>query len=229
MRYLVWCAISFALAACTGSVTRQTTLSGTEYVPPQGRGAAVLVLPGSGGPLVVDAFARDLAGHGLYVLVVDAAQVFSQTALTAAIDDALASPHAAGKKVAVVGLSLGGGYALHIATGQADKVESVVLYYPVTNWATRSTAATHAAVGGMKVPTLIFAGGADTYLNCCTLANARKIEAAAKERSAPLELVVYPQAQHAFNIAADAQSYRANDADDAFDRALAYIRAHHSD
>jgi alpha-beta hydrolase superfamily lysophospholipase len=229
MRYLICCVICFVLAACAGNETRQTTPAGTEYIPPQGSGAAVLILPGAGGPVVEEPFARDLARHGLDVLVVDAENGLNESKLTAAIQDALSSPHAASKKVAVIGFSLGGGYALRVATGLPETVGSVVLYYPVTDWVVWNGATTRETVGSIKVPTLPLAGGADTYLNCCALANAERIEAAAKELSAPLGLVVYPHAKHDFNVAAYAQSYRADDADDAFERTLAFVRRHQGD
>jgi dienelactone hydrolase len=104
------------------------------------------------------------------------------------------------------------------------------LYYPATSWLSTSEAVLRNVVGGIKIPTLFFVGGADTYsMNCCTLDTARRIEAVAKELAAPLELVVYPQAGHGFNIAGGGEIYRADDAADAFKRTLAHINRHRRD
>src|SRR5438445_434377 len=60
-----------------------------------------------------------------------------------------------------------------------------------------------------EVPVLILAGGQDRYHNCCVIESMRDIEAAAKARPAPFQLVVYPQADHGFNLTTSA--YRGDD------------------
>jgi pimeloyl-ACP methyl ester carboxylesterase len=232
-RCLAKVTVTYALAVWLGVVSSALAESklAAEFVPPQGMGQAVLLLAGAAGPSVQDPYARDLARQGYYVSVVDSRKLFaaadSTAYATAAIQEAKSSPHASGTKVVVIGFSLGGAGALGIATALPDSVESVVLYYPASDWLFRNGYNLRSVVGGIKVPTLFLAAGSDRMGNCCTLDTARKIEAVAKELSAPLELVVYRNADHAFNVSAYANVYRASDDTDAFKRTLGHIQQHH--
>jgi dienelactone hydrolase len=53
----------------------------------------------------------------------------------------------------------------------------------------------------------------------------RELEAAAKSKNAPLQLVVYPDAQHAFNI--KGQTYRGDDTADAWRRTAEMLAQYH--
>ena len=55
-------------------------------------------------------------------------------------------------------------------------------------------------VKGIKVPILMLAGEADSYLGCCLIGTARSMAAAAKQFGVPLELVSYSGINHAFNL-----------------------------
>jgi dienelactone hydrolase len=95
----------------------------------------------------------------------------------------------------VVGFSLGGGAAIVHASTQPDLISVVVAYYP----GTRFIPDKEALIDRWKVPTVVFAGDADHYdNNCCVIETIRKMEAYAKDRGAPFELVVYPRVQHGF-------------------------------
>jgi len=73
------------------------------------------------------------------------------------------------------------------------------------------------------VPVLILAGQRDTYHNCCLIDSMRAIERGARERSAVFELVVYPYAEHGFNLQRSAY-YRGDDEADAWKRTVDMLR-----
>ena len=72
---------------------------------------------------------------------------------------------------------------------------------------------------------LVLAAEQDSYNNCCLIATIRELEAAAKTKQLPLELVVYPHADHGFNHAG--RNYRGNDAADAWRRTGELLAKHH--
>ena len=76
------------------------------------------------------------------------------------------------------------------------------------------------------MPTLVLQGEADRYNNCCIVERVRAIEAAARSRGVPFELVVYPGAEHGFALKG-ATGYVRRDADDSWRRALEMLNAHH--
>ena len=63
---------------------------------------------------------------------------------------------------------------------------------------------------------LILAGERDLYHHCCVIESMRAIEAAAKEQQSPFQLVVYPYADHGFNLRSS--NYRGEDDADAWRR-----------
>jgi dienelactone hydrolase len=70
-----------------------------------------------------------------------------------------------------------------------------------------------AFVGNFRVPLLVFSGGKDTYRDCCLLTTLKSMQTTAKELNKPMELVIYPNAEHNF---IKGGTYRADDADDAW-------------
>jgi len=129
----------------------------------------------------------------------------------------------------VIGFSLGGGGALLHATAMPDLVSMVVAYYPFTrewadkvNWFTKR----------FRVPVLVMAAQRDRYKECCIVETAQAFEKAAKANGADFELVVYPNADHGFNLQTGARgepigAYRADDDRDAWRRTVEMLKKHH--
>jgi dienelactone hydrolase len=124
-------------------------------------------------------------------------------------------------KVAVVGFSRGGGSSLTYATQMPELVSAVIVYYPATQHITNPDN----FVSKIKVPTLMFAGGRDTYKNCCRIETARKLADAAKksEGKVMLEVFEYPYAQHGFTVKSS-KAWLPTDTADAFRRTLSHLR-----
>jgi dienelactone hydrolase len=139
--------------------------------------------------------------------------------LAKAIAAAQNSANAKRGKVAVIGFSLGGGDALAYAERRPDKVATVIAYYPLTKFISKVTDM-KTFVDKFQVPLLAFAGAKDTFQNCCLLATIQSMQATAKDLGKPMDLVVYPDAQH--NFIKDA-SYRPADANDAWKRTTAAL------
>ena len=123
--------------------------------------------------------------------------------------------------MAVVGFSLGGASTLTYATRMPELVSAVVVYYPATQHITNPGN----FVSKIRVPTLMFAGGRDTYKNCCLIETARKLADAAKKSGGKviLEVFEYPNAKHGF-IIKSSEAWLPTDAADAFGRALSHLR-----
>ena len=82
--------------------------------------------------------------------------------------------------------------------------------------------------GRLGAPALVLAGAKDRYLDCCPISMMRSLETAAQAEGKAFELMVYPDAQHAFNLPAYPSNYRKEDAEDAWKRTLAFLREHHA-
>lgn len=184
----------FALAAAlllTASVRAQE-----EFPPPQDKAHLIVLLSGHAGPKHDKDFAKDLAALGYDVVLFDGNSFQGQdpSSLQSAIAQARQMPHALPGKVALVGVSLGGGFALGWGAKLPADVAVDIVWYPVTRFYLRNPAfATH-----IQVPVLMFAGEADTYHDCCLLATARSLAADAAAAKAPFELVTYPGVDHDF-------------------------------
>jgi alpha-beta hydrolase superfamily lysophospholipase len=187
--------------------------------PPSGPGRVVLVISGNEGPSAYKVYAEKIAMLGYYTVIIDGKDLLSgdmqgSGRLQKAIEKAQSSPDALPGKIAVIGFSQGGGGALAYAERQPDTVSTVIGYYPLTAFIAKVTDMKH-FVGKFQVPLLVFAGGKDTYRNCCLLTTMRSMEAAAKQLGKPMEVVVYPNADHNF---IKGPNYRADDTDDAWRR-----------
>jgi len=196
----------------------------TEYLPPAGKGRIVIVLSGRSGPRSFRPIAAELAALGYYTVLLDGNDVpgwdeDGGTQLKATILRAQQSASALPGKAAVVGFSLGGGGALTHATRLPDLVAAVVAWYPTTYY----IASEKTYVAQIKVPTLILAGGKDRYGNCCMIDTMRALETAARELGKPLDLVVYPEADHGFNLRV-LSTYRPDDAADGLRRTATMLR-----
>lgn len=205
----------------------------TVFAPAGGSaGPVVLVLSGRSGPELYRAFAEDICSLGYYTVLLDGndminAEHTGQANFAKALERTRHAQGALPGKVAVIGFSLGGGGALNHATCLPENVSMVVAYYPFTRtWAKNP--------GGLakrfQVPVLLLQGTRDHQDNdCCVVETARALEAEARAQNATFELVVYPDAEHGFNLARDAQgktlkAYREGDAKDAWKRTVEMLK-----
>jgi dipeptidyl aminopeptidase/acylaminoacyl peptidase len=197
-----------------------------EYEPQNGKGRVVIVVSGMTGPSNYAYYSKDIAKQGYYAVLVDGNDFWvedgsGKALLKDVITRAQQSPHALPGKVAVIGFSLGGASSLTYATRMPELVSAVVCYYPATYFITDPDG----FVSKIQVPTLLFAGGRDTYKDCCRIETARKLADAAKrsEGKVTLEVVEYPDAAHGWTIKSS-REWRANDAADGFRRTLDHLR-----
>jgi fermentation-respiration switch protein FrsA (DUF1100 family) len=231
-----WLFAAIAMPAfAAGDVSTEAGPEGPEqtaYAPVNGKpGAVIIVISGHTGPGSYQAYAANLAQLGYYTILLDGKDILNpehtgSTNLRRAIERAQHSPNAVPGKVAVIGFSQGGGGALYNAANLSEAVSMVAVYYPYTRtWASNIDA----LVKHFLVPVLVMAGGVDQYHNCCVIESMHAMEAAAKARGAQFELVVYPEANHGFNLEVGARgepgrAYRPDDASDALRRTVEMLK-----
>ena len=82
--------------------------------------------------------------------------------------------------------------------GEQLDVTGVLAVYPFTGWMQN----VDAVIGRFQVPLAMLVGGADTYNNCldCHRDKAREIEKVAKATGKAFEMVVYENAEHAYDL-----------------------------
>lgn len=217
--------IRWVLCVWLGSVGALASAQGffkEEFLPPDGKGPAVLVLSGQTGPDPRKPFARKLASLGYYVVLTDGNDMLNRSGnatrnFNEALAQTLAAPASTTPKAAVIGFSLGGGGLLLHAASRAEQVSMAVAWYPATAWITNLDT----LVGRYNVPLLLLAAEKDSYKNCCPIERARQIEQLAKARGLAIELVVYPQAEHGFDL--PGTLFRAADTEDAWQRTVAML------
>ena len=95
---------------------------------------------------------------------------------------------------ALVGVSLGGGFALAYGSRWTDLVAVDIVWYPATGFVNRAPGFANV----ITVPVLMFAGESDHYMDCCLIATARSLAADAAAVNAPFELITYPGVDHDF-------------------------------
>jgi dienelactone hydrolase len=200
-------------------------LAQEEIAPPQGKGHVVVFVSGILGPKHDKALSEAIAALGYDVYVCDGRQIAKMPGgnLRAAIQAAQQSPHALPGKVALVGVSLGGGISLALGSEWPDVVAVDIAWYPATGYAARLAGFARR----ISVPVLMFAGESDHFENCCLIETARAIEVAAKANNAPFELVTYPGADHDF--IKGGHNYNAADYEDALNRTAAKLKAAFAD
>jgi len=188
-----WAALLLAAVFSSSSVFAQD-----EYAPPQGKGHVVVLISGTAGPKHDKAFARDVAALGYDVVVFDGTQLEGKgsEAIRLAINQARQMPHATPGKVALIGLSLGGGIALAHGSRMPDDVAVNIVWYPATGFVLRFPG----FASRIRVPVLMFAGESDTYRDCCLISTARTLASDAAAAKAPFELVTYPDTNHDFIV-----------------------------
>jgi len=192
-----------------------------EYPPPQGNGHVVVLISGTAGPEHDKDFAQAVAVLGYDVTVFDgnAMEGKGAAALRSAIAQARQMPHALPGKVALIGLSLGGGLALAYGALMPNDVAVDIVWYPATGFFLRLPG----FASRIRVPVLMFAGEADTYRDCCLITTARALAAAAVAAKVPFELVTYPKTGHDFIVGGS--NYNPPSYQDALDRTAARLKA----
>lgn len=184
-----------------------------------------MLLSGHSGPSQYQPIAVDVARLGYYAVLLDGKDILAADQrggerLKAAILRAQRSDHAVPGKVAVIGFSQGGGGALTYATRLPDLAAIVVTYYPENRF--------HHALHRLQDVRQSLPGarshpgrrGRQVH-NCCLIETMRVLETSAREEGAPLELIVYPHADHGFNLRS---GYRPDDAADGWRRTTALLR-----
>ena len=138
----------------------------------RGKGEWSLSSPDKRVPATTHTLAKDFAEQGYYAVLVDGNDFWikggggeikgggGEALLKGVITRSQQSPHALPGKVAVVGFSLGGASTLTYATRMPELVSAVVVCYPRTDYITNPDN----FVSKIKVPTLMLAGGRDTYI-----------------------------------------------------------------
>jgi dienelactone hydrolase len=197
-----------------------------EFLPKGDKGPVVVVISGNSGTPNYRSYATQVAGLGYYTVLIDGKDILTRQQdgagnLRKVVAKAQASPNGAPGKAMVIGFSQGGGGVLAHAVAMPELFTAAVVYYPQTNWA-RNLAG---VVGRMQMPLLVLAGERDRYNNCCLIEHMREMDAAAKARGLPLELVVYPNADHGFNLTGSA--YRPGETADAWRRTTEMLAKHH--
>jgi dienelactone hydrolase len=206
----------------------------TAYAPPEKPGPVIIVISGQSGPNSYQSYAAELAKLGYYSVLLTGKDILNpeltgEANLKKAIDRAQRSPHAVPGKTAVIGFSLGGGGALYNATPLSDLVSVVVAYYPYTKtWADKMGW----FVKRFQVPVLVMAAQRDRYMDCCVVESMQAMETAAKQNGKQFQLVVYPEANHGFNLQTGAKgepagAYRRDDDRDAWRRTVEMLKLYH--
>jgi dienelactone hydrolase len=167
-----------------------------EIAPPQGKGHVVVFISGMAGIKHDKVLAQAIAALGYDVAVYDGRELekSSSVAFRTAIQNAQQMPHALPGKVALVGVSLGGGFALAFGSRWPDLVAVDIVWYPATGFVNKIPG----FAGRITVPVLMFAGESDHYMDCCLIGTARSLAADAAAVHAPFELITYPGADHDF-------------------------------
>jgi dienelactone hydrolase len=167
-----------------------------ELAPPQGKGHVVVLVSGIAGPKHDKALAQAIAALGYDVVVYDGREMEKSPgmSLRTAIQNAQQMPHALPGKVALVGISMGGGISLAYGSRWTDLVAVDIVWYPATGFVNKIPG----FVGRIIVPVLMFAGESDHYQDCCLIGTARSLAADAEAVHAPFELITYPGADHDF-------------------------------
>lgn len=137
-------------------------------------------------------------------------------------------------RVGVVGFCMGGSYALMAGCGAAA-VDAVVPFYGILSHRhgllhapegldpRKKPCEPVAAAVGLACPILAFFGAEDVYI---PLDDVEALKRVLAKSAQPHELVVYPNAGHAFMNDTRPQAFRPDVAADAWRRTLAFLRTH---
>jgi dienelactone hydrolase len=199
------------------------------FAPASGQGSVVVVVSGASGVALYRDIARKLAALGYYVVLMNGNDVLMMSndqsagvsALRSVIGEAQSAALALPGKVALVGFSLGGGGVLVNSGALSDLVSAVVAYYPAISFVGDDL---EPLASSLRAPVLLLAAEKDERA-CCKIVSMRALEAAPKKVA--LELVVYPEAGHGFNLPNSSFVYRASDTEDAWAKTVAFLARMH--
>jgi dienelactone hydrolase len=216
-RFAATCAFSLALILTLPALAQADGPAQEVFLPKSQKGPVVVLISGQSGTSNYRFYGRDVAALGYYTVLIDGKDILTRQQdgaqnLRKVIARAQTAPEATPGKVAVVGFSQGGSGVLLHAVTMPELISAAIAYYPGTDW----TKNLDAVAARIQIPLLVLAGERDRYKNCCVIESIRELEAAAKAKQIPLELIVYPYAGHGFNLSGS--GYRGTDADDAWRR-----------
>jgi len=201
------------------------------FLPKSQKGPIVVLISGASGPASYRSYASDVANLGYYAVLIDGKDILTRAQdgarnLRTVMTKAQASPNAISGKASAIGFSQGGGAVLAHAAVMPELFNSAVAYYPTVSWARSNIAGLASRI---QIPVLVLAGERDRYNNCCLIEHLRELESAAKAKQIPLDLVVYPDAVHGFNLPNqyDWRAYRSDDTADAWRRTKEMLQRHH--
>ena len=140
----------------------------------------------------------------------------------ATVDFARASGKADLARMGIVGMCRGGRTSL-VYTASNPKLKAAVSWYgPVAGQTSEATPRTVMdRVAEFKVPVLGLYGAKDSGV---PIADVEKFFAALKAAGVPSELVIYPEAGHGFHADFRPDNYRKADAEDGWNRTLAWLK-----
>lgn len=118
------------------------------------------------------------------------------------------------KRIGAIGWCMGGGYSLDMALLEPTLAADVVNYGHL--------AADTASLRRINTPVLGIFGGQDRGI---PVADVRKFERDLKQLGKKVDIVVYPDAGHAFQNPGNKSGYRPTDAADAWKRTIAFLDA----
>jgi dienelactone hydrolase len=196
------------------------------FPPPSGKGPAVVLLSGQAGPDRCRDQATAIASVGYTAVLIDGKEVAPRESdapakLKKFLAQAQTAPRVQPGKAIVVGFSMGGAGALVNAIQADDMVAAVAAFYP----AITQLSDIPGVARQVRVPTLLLAGAKDDHYNCCRIESMHQYVAAAKGAGADIELVIYPEGKHGFNIRSSID-YREADAEDSWRRLQAFLARH---
>jgi carboxymethylenebutenolidase len=134
--------------------------------------------------------------------------------LKAAFDFLAVQENVDSKRIGDIGWCMGGGYALDLAIAEPRLKAAVINYGHLATDSERQKAINASILG-------VF-GGKDRGI---PVADVRKFEEQMKSVGKRIEIVVYPDAGHAFENPNNKAGYRAEDAADAWKRTTAFLQA----
>lgn len=160
------------------------------------------MISGKSGPSLYAEHARRLSASGYAVLLRDGNDFpldrpeACRSMIREILSEAYLSSGAPKGRAAVIGYSLGGAVALACASSMEEEIAGVVAYYPATAFFKDH----ERCVERMNVPVLVLQGEDDHFFNCCRVGPIRRICDMAAGLGKQIQLVVYPDAGHGFNL-----------------------------
>ena len=193
------------------------------FFPEKNKGPLVVVLAGSSGTERYQDLTSSIANLGYSVLLVDGKDVppnagYASANLKRYITEAQTNTKVKSGNVVVIGLSLGGGGALANAVQGDNSIVGVIAMYPAIAKVSRPSIASK-----QQVPTMIFVGGKDTFYKWCVVEYANEYVSSAKNAGKNVDLIVYPNAGHGFNLKST-PGYREEDSVDSFNKIRNFLQ-----